>query len=305
MIEIDKKIVVEMEKTAKALNLPEDILQTAIEFFKTLHQEGFVKSRSAVGIAMACLYYTIKLDPSCPAITLKEFTDKTPCLQKEISRFYRKMVEKFGMQPQVCTLRPIIFVKAFGKKIGFRKESLEYAVKLAEDSVEEKAYMGKNPAVWASACLYAASLKFQEGITQDEITHVTNCQQVSMRKILKEHPFFSRIKFFVTAPKMANRELLKKLIQKLPSIYPQGIPVAHLRQALRCSFAEDLKGYFMPTSEPYKVVEDLEIEGLAKRIPGPSCEKRSASKEEPVCIRCSWSYCNDFIVQTQKISIVP
>jgi len=263
---IDKGIYIEMEKVIKSLNLPSGILETSGELIKKLYQERSFKGQSILAIAMACIYYMIKLDPSCPAITIHEFAGQTSVTRKKIYHYYSKIVDKFGIQPQVCTIRPTIFVKSFGQKIGFRKEVLDFAVNLAEDSVNKKTYVGKSPSVWASACLYIASVKFGEGITQEEIAEGSGVNQVSIRNAFKESTFFSKVTRSIEAPQLVPGELLKKLICKLLSVDSNGIQLIHLRQALRCSFAEELKGFFISVKKLDDVLIDLEFEGIVKRI---------------------------------------
>jgi transcription initiation factor TFIIIB Brf1 subunit/transcription initiation factor TFIIB len=261
---IEGYIVSEMKKVAKLHNLPEDILENSIKLFKMLHQEGFVIGHDSINIAKACLYYMAKLDPSCPAISLQGFAEGDSRTKRKIWIEYSRILTEKGIQPQVCTMRPKIFVKSFGQKIGFRKEALDFALKLADDSVKKKAHMGRSPSAWAAACLYSASLKFGEGITGEEITEVSGVTETSIRNTRK-NSFFLRLKYFNEAPQFVTSESLRTLIHKLLLNYPEGIQLSQLRQALRCSFANELKGFMIPASKLYIITEYLESEGLIKR----------------------------------------
>ena len=305
MTKIDKKIVVEIEKTTKALNLPEDIIQTAIELFKTLHQEGFVRGRSAISIAMACLYYIVKIDPACPGVSLKNFTEKTPSVQKEIYRYYSKIVEKFGMQPQVCTIRPMIYVKSFGQKLGFSEKALEKTIKLSEEIVKEKVHLGKSPIIVAATCLYIVSHICQERKTLSEIAKICGTNETGIRNFLQE-PFFENKgfkKLIKTTYEPVDTNVLKRLAREFLDkiqIEQSGIPLYQLKLKLRLSFPQELKNLSVRFDRLEEILDELESEGLIKFIK-PNCRTEYLTGREISCSQCSGkTSCSDYRIQPRE-----
>src|SRR4030042_4253476 len=126
-----ERVVKEMEKIAKSerfLEIPLDVIEEAGKLFKSLKEEKFISGYPGIIIALACFYYVIRIDPSCPAISFKQFKEAIPIVEdgiapcydpKNILRVYQKIIEKYGITPQTCTVRPTIFVKKFGSMMGF------------------------------------------------------------------------------------------------------------------------------------------------------------------------------------------
>jgi transcription initiation factor TFIIIB Brf1 subunit/transcription initiation factor TFIIB len=256
--------IAEMERVANSLDLSKNIIEKAKELSRSLQREGFATGRSCLGLALAALYYEIKQDPSCLPISLRDLSTKTSCSRKEIWQIYRKIVEKRGSLPRICTIRPIIFVKEFGKKLGFSKRALAAAIRLAEEMVREKIHLGKNPVVLAATCLYAANLEFKEGRTQDEIVEVSGIEKISIRKTLKLPFFAEKVKGLQYMPGFISKEILSKLIPKLPKIKPEGILFSQLRSELRRSFPNELKGFAIPISRLYWAIRDLKVRKLVR-----------------------------------------
>jgi len=302
---VDNKAIVEIETMAKKLNLPEDIAASAIELFKSLRKEGFVRGRSSVCIALACLYYLTKLDPSCPAVTLKSFANESPCSQKEIFRFYKKIVEKFGMQPQVCTIRPTIYVKSFGQKLGFSEGALKKAIGLSEEMVKEKVHIGKNPVIVAAACLYVVSHICKERKTQAEIAEMCRTSAASIQDFLQQ-PFFEKKGFkelIKTTYEPVEMDVLKKLVREFLDkiqIGQRGIPIYQLKLKLRLSFPQELKNLSVHFDRLEDVLDELENEGLIKFIK-PNCRTDYRTYRKISCSQCSAkTVCWDYRIQPRE-----
>jgi transcription initiation factor TFIIIB Brf1 subunit/transcription initiation factor TFIIB len=307
MSEIEKKAIAEIEKMARKQNLPEDIATSAIELFKSLHKGGFVRSRSSICVARACLYYIAKLDPSCPAVNLRNFANEGPCSQKKIFHYYAKIVEKFGMQPQVCTIRPTIYVKSFGQKLGFSEGTLKKAIELSEEIVKEKIHIGKSPIIVAAACLYIASHICKERRTLFEIADISGITEPGIKRFLKE-PFFKDLRECVRPVNQpVGKNILQKFIRELLGkidIKPDGMPVYQFRRELRLHFSKELAGLTIGFVQFIEILEELKNEGLINLIAGPECFKRRYEKiEKPNCELCYYKKtCSDYIIQPRKIN---
>lgn len=298
------QVIVEIEKVARQLDLPQNIVKEAKELLFSLQKKGFIAGRSYITVALASLYYTMKRDPSCPAISLQNFAEVTPCTTGDIRRPYNKISREEGNLPHVCTLRPTIFVRKFGKEIGLSKEALNKAIEFAREMVRKRAHLGKQPVTLAATCLYVANLVSEEGITQGEITDVCNTAESGIRTALK-YPFFVEKRIEYKRPRSVSEEVLFELIQKLltrPQINQQGIPFYQLRRNLRCSFSDELRGFSIPINRLHGAVRALKKQSLVKTVPWLGCKEK-----EPDC-PCrgeywlgSWEWpCREYIVQLRE-----
>lgn len=297
--------IAEMKKVAKELNLPENILAEAVELLHSLCQEGFATGRYYLAVGFACLHYKIKRDPSCPTITLRNLTEKIPLDRKKITRFYKKIVAKEGVLPQVCTLRPTIYVKAFGKKMGFSKRALAGAIRLAEEMVRKRVHLGRNPVDLAAACLFAAGFLYGEKRSQKEIAIGCGVSEVSIRNIL-HLPFFKEKALEAKLPGFISKEVsekillefIPKLLAKAP-IDQQGIPFYRLSSDLHRSFPEKFKGFYISFGHLLDVILRLAKKGLVKGIPGQGCSSKKFLKK-PECDQCLHKICPFSIIQLQE-----
>lgn len=294
-----QEAIAEMEKVAKKLGLPENIVKEAKELFSSLCQEGFVRGRPFLVVALTALYYKMRRDPSCPAITLQDFAKETPCNAKKIRRLYNKILAKEGSLPQVCTLRPTIFVRAFGKKIGFTQKTLDNATELAKEMVRKRVHLGRSPQVSAAACLYAANRLSREEKSQEEIGDECGISTHALRNVLS-HPFFvekglTRYKESAVSGNVLQ-ELIPKLLAKL-SIDQQRIPFYQLKPSLRHSFSDELRGFYIPSDRLYRILRELEAKNVISIVPGPKCQE-----EKPDCRSCWYKICSGSIVQLREKS---
>ncbi len=297
MPRIDKKrfglAVAEMEKVAEQLALSKDIVEEAKELLKSLWQGRFVRRRSYLLVALGCLYYQIKREPTCLAISFRRFAEVIPFTQKEIFRVYIKIVKKEGIPAQICTLRPTIFVKEFGKKMGFSKRALARAIRLAEEMVKERVHLGKNPIALATTCLYVASLEFKEGITQSEISEACGIEEtgVTIRNTLGIPFFAEKVRDLRYQIRSVSEEVLLELVLKLLAIKQRGIPFSQLRQSLRCSFPNKLRGFSVPYERLNRAIRRLISKDLITATRWSGCEEKDLN-----CPCSDWS-CKNFIVQ--------
>ena len=183
----------------KMMELPSEIINEAIELFKTLQKDKFNLGILTMINAYACLFYIIKTDPSCPAISPRQFIEALP---EDVERYYirnpklifkayRKIVRKYGISPQTCTLRPLIFVKKFGPMLGFDKDILQKATDLAEEMVREKAHQGRSPIVSAAACLAVIDFQIGKKRNRKEIAEICGVSDTAIKGVL-HIPFFAK-----------------------------------------------------------------------------------------------------------------
>jgi len=288
-----------MERVVEKLALSKNIIKEAEKLLRSLCKEGFCRYRSYILVGLGCLYYQIKRDPNCLAISLQKFIKATSYTRKEICKIYNQIVAKKGIPAQICTIRPTIYVKKFGEKLGLSKRALAYAIRLSEEMIKRKIHLGKNPLSLAATCLYIANLRFNEGRTQGEISEVFNIEETGMtiRKISKLPFFVEKMKDIEYGTlKIINKEILSELIPKLfkKPQFKQGILFVQLRRNLRYFFPEETKGYAIPYGRLNEIVRGLDLDGILKLTPGSECIKRPPKEH---CRYCDKIHCIEMLVQ--------
>jgi len=284
-----ERVVKEMEKIAKSerfLEIPLEVIEEAGKLFKSLKGENFISSYSDIITALACFYYVIKTDPSCPAIPFKQFKEAIPTEEdgftiilrydpKKIFRTYQKIVEKYGITPQTCTLRPTIFVKKFGPMMGFDNATLEKAVALAEEMVKERVHQGRSPIVSAAACLRVIDLQYGKKRDLWEIAKLCGVTDAAINKALTL-PFFAgkiprkEVKYL---KKTVLLRLLRKQLIKISLSDEEPMPIINLKRRLRLSLPDELKNHQIGRKEFLGALKTLELENLLFVVPLGECSR--------------------------------
>lgn len=314
-----KSAIVEMKKVAmseKLMELPLEIIEEAVELFKSLQEDGFKTGYSSVIDAFSCLLYIIKTDPSCPAISFKQFTEALSTndeLQplydpKKIFRAYRKIVGKVGIQPRTCAIRPTIFVTKFGKKMGFDEALLEKTLHLTEEAINAKVHIGKSPLTVAAAFL--AVIDFQYGKKRDrrEIAEICGVTDAAISNVLALPFFAGRIprKEVKYVSKTVLLRLLRKLI-KTSLNEEEPMPISSLKRRLRLSLPDELKNHQIGWKEFSSALKTLISEGQMFIVGLAGCPKLN-EPQRIYCLSCpemefwkSCQYCR-VLFKKQRIS---
>jgi len=295
-----KQAIAEMEKVArseKLMEIPWEIIGETRQFFESIYQEGFHTGYPAAITAFACLYFVIKTDPSCPAISFNQFKEAIedgviPRYDpKKIFRTYQKIVEKYGIAPQRCTVRPTIFAKKFGLMMGFDNATLEKAVALAEEMIEERVHQGKSPIVSAAACLAVIDAQFGKKRNRKEIAELCGVTDEAIGKTL-DIPFFKK-RLPREKPKAVRKDILKKLLREFLlglKSYQDPLYLNSLKHKFRLSFFKELQGLYIDWKYWILALEELSSEGLITLRFTQSCEalvRGRISFDKIDCFHCS------------------
>jgi hypothetical protein len=317
-------------RSDKMMELPLEAIDEAIELFKTLQKEGFHTGYSAMINALASLFYVIKTDPSCPAISFRQFKEALPVKKdgftpiynpKQIFRAYKKIVEKYGIGPQTCTLRPVIFVKKFGPMMGFDSANLEKAVVLAKEIIERRIHQGRSPIVSAAACLAAIDSQFGKKRDRREIAELCGVTDSAISVIL-DLPFFQKrfpsVKSRKKKPvsKIVLIKLLRKLVKETPArpYYDQSISFHALQRSFHLAFQKELEHSYVPWKNWIYALEVVKSDGLIIVTIKQTCKvllDQSCHLKDINCFRCAemqfWKPClaARIIIKSQKPTIAP
>jgi hypothetical protein len=206
-----------------------------------------------------------------------------------------------GIPSLTCTVRPKIFVEKFGGNLGLSKEALGQAVELAEEIVEKKAHLGRNPISLTVACIWIANLEFSEGLTEDEIVNECGTTENVLRQAL-EISFFAERRLTPKRPRYIKKEVLIEFIPKLLKLQDEKeIPFLRLRSKFRSQFPDKTKGFRIPTRQRLiPAVKILEVDEAIILLPNSECEREKSS-----CRFCDLSPCFKTVIKSRSHNIVP
>lgn len=177
-----KQALGEIERMGSALNLPEQVEETASVIYRKCLKEDLLRGRSIEGVATAALYAAAR-QCGVPR-TLDEFETVCRVERMEISRTYRYLAEKLdlGVEPT----NPKDYLRRFASDLDLDEAVIQRAQALLDSGQQSNLYSGRNPVGMAAAALYAAGKIENVDITQREVSNVVDMSTVTIRNRYQE-----------------------------------------------------------------------------------------------------------------------
>jgi transcription initiation factor TFIIIB Brf1 subunit/transcription initiation factor TFIIB len=174
---MNKKIEdVELRELARRIGHPEYYDRSFALFVK--HR---IPHRDPILQKIACLFFIMKRDPSCPPISEDVFL--TQCgfpLNKDYRKHYRYISFQEKAHSQKCTVRPTIFARALLVQLGVNDEQTKNEVyDLCTKVIKAGLHIGKHPMVMAAAIVYYILSKTY---MQKDIAQLAKISEPSLRK---------------------------------------------------------------------------------------------------------------------------
>jgi transcription initiation factor TFIIB len=173
-----KQALGEISRMASALDLPENVQETASVVYRRALEEDLLPGRSIEAMATASLYAAAR-QANVPR-SLDEFAPVSRVPRKEYARAYRYMNEELGLAVQPAD--PASYLPRFCSTLDVSNAVANRARELVEDAQRAAVTSGKNPVGVAAAAIYAAGLLLDEKRTQDEIATVADVSTVTIRE---------------------------------------------------------------------------------------------------------------------------
>jgi transcription initiation factor TFIIB len=177
-----KQALGEIDRMASALGLPENVRETASVVYRRALSEDLLPGRSIEGVATASLYAAARQTGTPRSID--EVANVSRIDEMEFKRTYRYIVRELNLEIQPAD--PEQYVGRFASELGISDEAEQRARELLRTAKEQGLHSGKSPVGLAAAAVYAAPLLCNEGITQSEVSDVTDISEVTIRNRYKE-----------------------------------------------------------------------------------------------------------------------
>ncbi len=159
------------------LGLPDSTAENAAYLYRKAMQKRITIGRNAKGIMSASVYLACR-QTDIPR-SLVNISQSANLSRKDVSRSYRKMIEKLEISLDPCS--PLEFVTKIGHEANIseriQRDSLEILSRLAEKGISA----GKNPIALAAAVLYMLCILNGEKKTQSEISKASGITSATIR----------------------------------------------------------------------------------------------------------------------------
>ena len=176
-------VLSKISELCDALNLPDNVAETAAQIYRTSAKKKVAKSKSILGMTAATVYLACR---KCGVSrTLKEVARASGMEKGSVARYFRlvlKDVEKEYVPPP--SVEKYISKLVNIAKIDPRVEHL--ALTLSRKTSDSRISSGKAPAGLAAAYVYLSSVMVGEHLPQREVAEFAEVTEVTVRNRCRE-----------------------------------------------------------------------------------------------------------------------
>jgi len=177
-----KQALGEISRMASVLDLSEPVRETAGVVYRRAVEEDLLPGRSIEGMATAALYAAARQHGTPRRVT--EFGDVSRVEQTRVDRAYRYLSRELGLaiEPE----DPAKYLPQFASSLEVSDESERLARDLLRVGKEHNRHSGKSPAGLAAAAIYAGAKLTNQGVTQGDVSEVSDVSRVTIRDRYQE-----------------------------------------------------------------------------------------------------------------------
>jgi transcription initiation factor TFIIB len=176
------KAMNELQRISEKVNVPSSVRETAAVIYRKALNENLIQGRSIAAIVAASLYTACRLNGTPK--TLKEITKASLRDRKEITRYYRMLLERLKIKMPFED--PLYYVSKIAEKAGVSGATQGLAAKIIGEARKKFVTSGKDPMGISAAILHMACRLRKEKVTQKDIADAANISEVTLRNREKE-----------------------------------------------------------------------------------------------------------------------
>ena len=176
------KAFTELAVIISNLSLPKDVKYESAALYRKAVTKDLVRGRSISKLIVATVYIACRFC-GVPR-TLDEISEVTSIDKKTIGSNYRFLVKELDLRPPIVSASD--YIPRFASKLNLSSEAEVKSIELVNAAKDLGLTSGKDPASFAAAGLYAASILLGERRTQTEIAKTLNVTEVTIRNRFKE-----------------------------------------------------------------------------------------------------------------------
>jgi len=177
-----KQALGEIDRMASALGLPDNVRETASAIYRRALADDLLPGRSIEGIATASLHAAARME-GVPR-SIDEVARVSRVDEEEFKRAYRYINRELKLEIQPAD--PESYLPRFASELDVPDETERLARELLAEAKRRNVHSGKSPVGLAAAALYAAGQLTNVGLTQSEVSEVTEMSEVTIRNRYQE-----------------------------------------------------------------------------------------------------------------------
>ncbi|MFB6210640.1 MAG: transcription initiation factor IIB family protein [Halobacteriales archaeon] len=177
----------EIDRMASALDLPENVRETASVLYRRALNDDLIRGRSIEAMATGALYAACRLE-ELPR-SLEEFAAVARIARRSIGRAYRYLSRELDLA--IAPTDPVRYVPRFCSALDASAAIEREATRIVEQTTTAGISSGKSPTGFAAAAIYLASILHEQDqpagvseapFTQQEVAEVAGVCTVTLRK---------------------------------------------------------------------------------------------------------------------------
>lgn len=166
-----------LDSLKTTLGLPDSTAENAAYLYRKAMQKRITIGRNAKGIMSASVYLACR-QTDIPR-SLVDISKSANVSRKDVSRSYRKIIEKFQISSDPSS--PLEFVTKIAHEANISERTQRDALETLSQLSEKGISAGKNPIALAAAVLYMLCILNGEKKTQSEITKASGITPATIR----------------------------------------------------------------------------------------------------------------------------
>ncbi len=169
--------LVELERMASLLGLPRAFRNEAALLYRKAARKGLVRGRTVRGMASAAIYAACRL-MAAPR-TLEEISSALGVRRRNLTLSYKALVK--GLRLRLPPPKAEDFLRRFASRLDLPPEVETMSLELVRLAERAEQFYAKGPAGTVAACIYLASIRSGQKVSQGKISRVAGVSEVTIR----------------------------------------------------------------------------------------------------------------------------
>lgn len=174
----------ELKRVASALDLPEDVTETASVVFRRAVEEDVLPGWAYESVASAAVYVAAR--NAGTVRTLSEVSERSRRAERRVGRAVRHLQRELRLEVDPPSVTA--YVPAVSDALGLSERLTRLAQSLLEVAVAENVHSGRDPTALAGSALYTVSLAIEDAppLCQTDVSDAVGSCPLTIRNNFRE-----------------------------------------------------------------------------------------------------------------------
>ncbi len=169
--------LMELERMASLLGLPRAFRNEAALLYRKAAGKGLVRGRTILGMASAAIYAACRLKDA--PRTLEEISSALGVRRRDLTLSYKALGK--GLRLKLPPPKAEDFLGRFASHLDLSPEVETMSLELVRAAERAEQFHSKGPAGTVAACIYLASIRVGQKVSQKMISRVAGVSEVTIR----------------------------------------------------------------------------------------------------------------------------